>query len=121
MPTYHAIFLKEIPEDEEYCMESMAEEIEEQISDIDYFQELFESNDKDGEMCFRFSFAFEIGEDLRMPRGSHPHSCQADCSYCYALEGYQEALEREDEKITEEITEELVKVEGFDRLEFIND
>ena len=121
MPTYHAIFLKEIPEDEDYCIGLAGEEIEEQIAGIDYFQELFDSDDTDGEMCFRFSFAFEIGEDLRAPSGSHPHYCQADCSYCYALEGYQEALEREEEEITEEITKELVKVGGFDRLEFISE
>ena len=42
------------------------------------------------------SIPFE--SELKEPRGHHPHDCQADCSYCNALDSYEEAL-------TEEINE----------------
>ena len=44
--------------------------------------------------------------ELKEPRGHHPHDCQADCSYCNALEEYDVALSEEMEKVVTEFNEE---------------
>lgn len=120
MPTYHAIFALPLPKGE-YDLDVMAEEMTEEVECADHYQELFDYDDDDGELCFRFSFSFDVGEHLQQPHGFHPHTCQRDCRYCDALDSWQDALEREEEEIREEIESQLADIEGFDRLEFIDD
>ncbi len=112
--SWTAVFLKDKPEGE-YCLDSIAEDIEEQISDIEGFQELFDSNDN-GDLSFYFTFSEEI--DIgSAPIGSHPYNCQRDCRQCDAEDNWQDAWERETEKVETYLEKELDKVEGFDRLE----
>lgn len=113
--SYTAVFLKDKPKGE-YCIDSMAEEIEEQISDIEGFQELFDANE-DGNLSFYFSFSCEI--DIGdAPIGSHPYDCQRDCRLCDAEDNWQDAFEREREKAEAYLEKELGSATGFDRLEY---
>lgn len=118
MATYHAIFLRPLPKGE-YCLDTMAEELGDQLEEVEHYDEIFDYDNKDGELCFRASFSFEVGEDVIMPSGTHAYNCQADCRYCGELENAQEACEREEEEITDEITDQIDSIEGFDRLELI--
>lgn len=116
MPTYHAVFLRNKPGGD-YCLDTMAEELGEQLEGVEDYQEIYDYDDDDEELCFRAVFSFEVGENVIMPSGSHAYDCQADCRYCGELEGAQEACEREEEEITDTITKEIEDIEGFDRLE----
>jgi len=109
MATYHAIFLKEIPQGT-YWIEDIVDKLENQIDDIEHFGEFFDSDNTDGEICIRFSFSFDIEMNFT------PQSCIFS-----EKENYEEACKIEKDKIASEIITELEKVEGFDRLEFIDD
>ena len=112
--SYTAVFLFDKPKGE-YCLDSMGEELGEQIADIEGFVELFDYND-DGDLSFYFTFSTEV--DIgSAPSGSHPYDCQRDCRYCDAMDNWQDAWEREAEKFESYLEKELEKVDGFDRLE----